>query len=312
MNQEKSKKEESEISEALVNFRSAGEIVQQINENLEEIVEPNKTFLEVAEWIENFMREKDAEPAFPVNICVGNISAHDTPETGRRKLPDDEIIKIDFGASVDGFPSDNARSFYFGEEEEKKNLIETAEKALNKGLAAIKTGADLSQFGEIVESFVEERGFKVVENLTGHSIEQYTVHGDKSIPVTKGAERVEAKEGEIYGAEVFVSNGRGFARASEDVRIYSLMSDLPERIRLRLQDARNVLSYLRNNRKELPFTPRWFYEELGRDTVKIGISVLSRGGVLLEYPVLKEEDGASVAQAEKTIRVKEEGIEILT
>lgn len=311
-NEKKEEKEEKEVDENIEKFRAAGEIAHQIREELSEIVEPGKSFLDVAEQIENRIEEEDAKPAFPVNICVGNIAAHDTPEKGERILPEDEIIKIDFGASIDGFSSDTAKSFYFGDDEERKEMIDISKEALERGLDKIEAGFDLSRFGEEVESYVEDHGFNVVKNLTGHLIEQYTVHGDKEIPVTSGSEKLEAEKGEVYGVELFVTDGEGLARASEDVRIYRLISDLPDRVRLRLNDAREVLYYLREHRKELPFTPRWLYSHLGRDTTKIGVSILKRSGILVSYPILREEEDVTIAQTEHTIRVKEGGIEVLT
>lgn len=311
MSEEKQVKKK-ETKEREDKFKKAGKIANQIKESLSEIVTPGTTLLEVAEWLESKIRENGAEPAFPPNICVGNIAAHYTPEEGKQKIPEDEIIKIDFGANIDGFSSDTAVSFYFGEEQQKKQLINVAKEALERGLTQIEDRANLTKFGETVESYVEEQGFNVVENLTGHLIERYKLHGEKDIPVTSGAERVKAETGEVYGVEVFVTNGQGFARSSEEVRIYSLASDLPERIRLRLKDARKVLYFLRQNRHELPFTPRWLYPELGRDTTKIGVSLLKRRGALVSYPVLREQEEVTVAQAECTVLVTEEGVDVLT
>lgn len=298
--------------ERIEKFRTAGKITRGIKKELSDIVQPGKSCLEVVEKIENKMKEEESEPAFPVNVCTGRTAAHDTPEEGKRQISEDKIVKIDFGACIDGYPSDHAVSFYFGEENEKQRLIKVAEEALERGINQIQAGKPLSGVGEVVESYVEQQDLKVIENLTGHLLNEYNVHGEKEIPVTKGAKKKKAEEGEVYGVEVFVTDGRGRARASEDVKIYRLASDLPDIIRLRLNDARQVLYYLRENREELPFTPRWLYPELGKDTTRIGVSILERSGVLVTYPILREKQGASVAQAEETVLVKEEGAEILT
>lgn len=60
---------------------------------------------------------------------------------------------------------------------------------------------------------------KAIQNLNGHSIGLYTIHGGKTVPIVKmaGAQRDETKmeEGEYYAIETFGSTGRG--RVIEEV-----------------------------------------------------------------------------------------------
>lgn len=62
---------------------------------------------------------------------------------------------------------------------------------------------------------------KAIQNLNGHSIAPYTIHGGKTVPIVKmhGSARDETKmeEGEYYAIETFGSTGVG--------RVFEQVSD---------------------------------------------------------------------------------------
>jgi methionyl aminopeptidase len=57
---------------------------------------------------------------------------------------------------------------------------------------------------------------KAIENLSGHSIELYKIHGKKSVLLVKNNDQTQMEEGEYYAIETFGSTGRG--RVVESVR----------------------------------------------------------------------------------------------
>jgi len=68
---------------------------------------------------------------------------------------------------------------------------------------------------EVMESYeVEIKGktypVKAVRNITGHNIEQYRIHGGKSIPFVKNTSQQKMEEGEVFAIETFGSTGRGY------------------------------------------------------------------------------------------------------
>jgi methionyl aminopeptidase len=74
---------------------------------------------------------------------------------------------------------------------------------------------------ETMESYeVEIRGktypVRPVRNLSAHNIEQYHIHGGKSIPFVKNSDETKMEAGEVYAIETFGSTGRGYVR--DDVR----------------------------------------------------------------------------------------------
>ncbi len=57
---------------------------------------------------------------------------------------------------------------------------------------------------------------KAIENLSGHSIELYKIHGTKSVLLVKNDDQTKMEEGEYFAIETFGSTGRG--RVVESVR----------------------------------------------------------------------------------------------
>lgn len=50
---------------------------------------------------------------------------------------------------------------------------------------------------------------KSIENLSGHSINRYQIHGGKSILLVKNNDQTKMEEGEYFAIETFGSTGRG-------------------------------------------------------------------------------------------------------
>jgi methionyl aminopeptidase len=50
---------------------------------------------------------------------------------------------------------------------------------------------------------------KPIENLSGHSINKYQIHGGKSVMLVKNDDETKMEEGEYFAIETFGSTGRG-------------------------------------------------------------------------------------------------------
>jgi len=301
--------------ENIEKYREAGIIARKIKkEILDSLVTPGRKLVKIANKIESIIKDSGGKIAFPVNICIDSVAAHYTPLINEETVvPADKIIKVDFGIHIDGYPVDNAVSFYFGDDEDLKEMILTAKEAVNLAITEFKPGRVLSEIGSIIEDFVKEKGYKVIENLNGHLLTQYELHGEKEVPVSskiKSPGKIE--KGEVYAIEVFVTKGAGWAKSSDDIRIYSALSKLPKRLPIHVRSARNLLNFIVREFKTFPFTVRWLSGKFSDAEIRVGIATLSSMGILIPYPVLVEKENMAVAQYEETILVSDEGAEVLT
>src|SRR5262249_3148764 len=110
------RKSQSEIQK----MRRSGQIVAETLRDLKGMVEPGITTLELDAFAEGKIRAAGAYPTFkgyrgyPASICasVNEEVVHGIPS--RRKLREGDIIKIDCGATLDGYVGDAAISVGVG------------------------------------------------------------------------------------------------------------------------------------------------------------------------------------------------------
>lgn len=85
---------------------------------------------------------------------------------------------------------------------------------------------------EVMESYeVELDGktyqVKTVRNLNGHTIAPYQIHGEKSVPTTKGGDATKMEEGELFAIETFGSTGKGWVNEDLECSHYFKNADAP-------------------------------------------------------------------------------------
>ena len=58
-------------------------------------------------------------------------------------------------------------------------------------------------------SKLTNKSVKPIANLSGHSIDRYTIHAGKSVCLVKNDDQTKMEEGEYFAIETFGSTGRG-------------------------------------------------------------------------------------------------------
>ncbi len=280
-------------------WREAGRIAAGARELGLRLAVPGAKLREIANAVEQYVRDAGAEPAFPANLSRNVQAAHFTP------APDDaaalvagDLLKVDVGAHLDGAIADTADSVEVGGGHRHDHLIRAAREALRDGIAAVRPGGAVDDVSRAIAGAIRARGLKPVVNLTGHSIERYLLHAGKSIPNSPGLSGARLEEGEIVAIEPFATNGVGEIENGPFGNIVRFRGD-PGR-------PDPVLGKLFGRFRTLPFTLRWV--DLPADR-----AVVERARKRLQtYPVFVEAGGGLVAQAEHTILVGPDGAEVLS
>ena len=165
----------------------AGAIVGATLTLLKRSVEPGITTGELNRIAEKNIRSMGAVPAFlgyqgfPGTICasVNEEIVHGIP--GKRVLKEGDIIKMDVGATIDGFIGDAAISVAVGEvDPSAQRLMDDTEASLYAGIAAAQPGNRIGDIGAAVESYALERGYGLVRGYGGHGIGRY-LHEDPHV-----------------------------------------------------------------------------------------------------------------------------------
>ena len=119
--------------EELEKSKQAGRITAEVLEAARGLVKPGAKLLDIAERIEAMMREKGAEPAFPANLSLNSTAAHYTPPKNDATIvQENDIIKIDIGAHIDGYAGDTAITICFNKDYGK--MAEASQRALEEAI----------------------------------------------------------------------------------------------------------------------------------------------------------------------------------
>ena len=292
--------------EVRAKYRLAGEITKTARNYGARLIDEGVLLRDVAEKIENLIVNKGAKVAFPVNIAINDIAAHFTPKHNDNLVfKRGDVVKLDVGAHVDGYVGDSAVTIEVGTQH-WQDMIKASKEALLVAIDIIRPNINLMLIGDAIERTITSYGFVPICNLTGHSLEQYTLHAGLSIPNIKERTHDKIKEGDVIAIEPFVTNGAGEVRSDKPSNIYRLFRERP----VRLESAKILLEHIKNERKGLPFSERW----CTRFTKKPNrvLRHLLRAQTIRPYPILKEMKGGIVTQTEHTMIVTEDGCEIIT
>lgn len=295
--------------EALQKFRRSGKILRETREEMRNFVQENMPIIEVCEKAESLIRQKGGSPAFPCNVSINEVAAHYTsPPEDKSTIPEKSVVKVDLGVHVDGYVTDTAFTACFNPN--FTAMVETAEIALRTAIENIQPDSSPSKIGGIIENSIKNRGFKPIQNLTGHSVGRYQIHAGTSIPNVHQISFSKLKMGELYAIEPFVttSEAGGAVEDYPQKTIFRLVKSKAAKS----QRAKQLLKYIENNFHTLPFAERWTKGILPSEQYTSAFKELYANKAIMGYPVFVEVTRKTVAQAEHTILIKENGCEVLT
>lgn len=295
--------------EELELFRRSGKILCQTREEMRSQVHENMPVIEVCEKVEALIRKKGGKPAFPCNVSINEVAAHYTAvPDDKSTIPEGSTVKVDLGVQIDGYVTDTAFTVAFNTE--GKSMAATAEHALQTAINNIHADMTIGRIGGIIETAIRNRGFKPISNLTGHSVGRFIVHAGTSIPNVAQLSVTKIKAGEVYAIEPFVTQPDALARVDDSPQktIYRLIRPRS----LKNTYSKQLLKYIENNFRTLPFAERWLTGVVPKDQHIEAFKELLKSKAVSSYPVFIEASRRPVAQAEHTILIKEDGCEVLT
>ncbi|MEM2741845.1 MAG: type II methionyl aminopeptidase [Nitrososphaeria archaeon] len=298
------------MDQIIDSYIRAGKIAASVLKDIKNRIQPGMTFLEVCDLVEKRIKELGGEPAFPVNICVNDIAAHDTAEINdQRVIKDNDVVKLDVGVHVNGYIADTAITLTFSEK--FSDIINANIEVLNLALQKVSTGESLNEIGRIIYYSALSRGYKPISNLSGHSLDYYKIHAGQSVPnVPINGLIGHFIAGKCYAIEPFLTDKKAAAFVKEDTRanIFSLI----KRKKVKFEQADNLLETIWLRRKTLPFAARWFTNMLEEKELLKILDFLIKNKLIRKYPVLKEATNQIVTQFEHTVLVLEKNSIITT
>jgi methionyl aminopeptidase len=283
----------------------AGKIASQVREYARSFIKKDILLIEIAEKIENKIKELGGKPAFPTNLSINYIAAHFTPSHEDKTLASG-LLKIDFGVHIDGWISDTAFSLDLENTSENKKLIEASEKALDNTIKILKQNISLSEVGKTIQKTIDSYEFSPIVNLSGHEMKQYDLHAGITVPNIDDKKNIILQKG-LYAIEPFATSGNGKVYDGKPSGIYILINNK----NVRSPIARQILKFIEEEYNTLPFCSRWIVKKFGTKAL-FGLKQLEENGNLHHFPQLIEASHSKVSQAEHTVLVENNEIIVTT
>lgn len=213
------RKSRSEIEK----MRKAGLVVAETLSDLRRMVEPGVTTRDLDAYAERKIRAAGAIPTFkgyhgfPASICasVNDEVVHGIPSN--RKLKEGDLIKIDCGATLDGYVGDAAISVFVGQvSPEVEALVKATQESLFRAMEKMVPGNHLYDVSYAVQEYIEALGYSIVRDYCGHGIGQ-RMHESPQVPnYGQPGTGPKLKEGWVLAIEPMVNLGRHQVQVDSD------------------------------------------------------------------------------------------------
>jgi methionyl aminopeptidase len=294
----------------LDNYVLAGKIASTVRENARKKNHIDRTLFDICESIENEITLLGGNPAFPVNVSLNEIAAHYTAEPqDQTKVKDTDVLKIDLGVHIEGYIADTAVTISYNSKYD--HLVNISEITLSEAIKTVKVNTKSSEIGKTIENTIIQNGLKPIQNLSGHSLDQYIVHAGRSIPNIKTlGSSFSLVNDQAYAIEPFVTtrDGLGIVYEGKIKNIFSLISRKPTKDK----DLDAFITYLWNRYKTLPFAIRWLVKDYDVSNLRDMIDHLIKKKNIRSYPILVEGNDKVVSQAEHTFFITNDSSYIIT
>ncbi|KAH0807046.1 Clan MG, family M24, aminopeptidase P-like metallopeptidase [Histomonas meleagridis] len=320
-----------EIEAALPDLREGGLIHEQVRDWAlqHDIIRPGVKLFDMCAQIEEAVRRQvqfhppDRGLAFPCGCSLNNTAAHYTPISAADEtvLGTSDVMKIDFGVSINGHIIDSAFTVCF--DDRFKPLIEASREATNKAIRMAGPDVRICEISntidEIISSYQIELNNKIiplkpVRNLTGHQMAYYKVHSGKFIPISKappGQEYNERMEiGELYALETFATTGDGVV-FDQGPPSHFMLTSHSNQIHVKNGSQKDLVDCIQRNFKTLAFCQR-FLDKAEQTDYKLTLDQLVKLKAVDPYPPLCDIEGSYVSQHEHCFVILEKGKEVVS
>jgi methionyl aminopeptidase len=215
---------ELKSSDEIARIRDAALVVHDVLQEVIAAVAPGVTTAELDRLADRATRARGAVPAFkgyhgyPAVICisVNDEVVHGIPSE-RRVLAEGDVVGLDFGVVYRGFYGDSAYTVPVGRvSPDAARLLETTREGLERAIAAARPDGRLGDIGHAVQSFVEARGYSVVQDFVGHGIGR-RLHEAPRVPNFGAAGTgMRLRPGMVLAIEPMVNAGKPQVRVLDD------------------------------------------------------------------------------------------------
>jgi methionyl aminopeptidase len=284
----------------------SGKINHQAQQFAKKKAKPGVSLYDLGTAIDKFVQEQGVRSAWPTCLSINHEAAHNTySKEEDYLLKEEDVLKVDVGVMIDGYISDSAQTIIFDNKHEK--LKEASLQALIKSKKFLEKNyktAKISDVGKIIEETINDYGYKPISNLSGHFLGKNKTHNYPSIPnIYTDFDNKFVEFDNNFAIEPFASTGKGFVNEGSVLRIFTFVEEKP----IRDKNARKLIDELKSY-QGTQFLEDWVGKDLTSFEKKFALRELLKSEIIDGYPVLVDNKGSYVSQAETTFVITKEGL----
>lgn len=208
--------------------------------------------------------------AFPVSIAPNDVCGHHSPlKDESAKLAKGDLIKIDFGVHIDGFPALIAHSIIVGgtDDKEKLKAATAAYKALELAVKSLKPGQTNNKLTEVYNQVASHYAAQTLEGVLGHAVRRFLIDSNDVVILKENAEQkvanYEFKVNDVFALDVFVTANSEEGRTKESELRTTIFKQIPDANHdVKTKAAKNMLNHVNNNFFGFGFSLNDFEDEL--------------------------------------------------
>mmetsp|Transcript_25149 Transcript_25149/g.40212 ORF Transcript_25149/g.40212 Transcript_25149/m.40212 type:complete len:396 (-) Transcript_25149:65-1252(-) len=320
--------EDVEVVEDLTNqdslgkYQAAAEIVNKTLSGLLGYADAGKSAAEVCKFGDLLLTQQcslifktkkiEKGIAFPTCVSVNECVCHYTPLATEKDIPilkEGDVVKVDLGVHIDGYPVVAAHTFVVGPKEgaptspsgRKADVIAAAYTAAQAAVKCIREGQSNGDVTKVIKMVAEDFGVNPVQGVLMHQMKRFVIDANE---VIIGREELDQKvepfafeKGQVYTVDVVMSTGEGKPTQRESrTTVFKRAAD--QKYMLKMKASRQVMSVIDKQHSTFPFTIGSFNDE---KTARMGVVECVKHDLLHQYPVLHERPGDIVAHFKYTV-----------
>ena len=218
----------------------------------------------------------------------------------------EDLVKVELGAHIDGFPASCAHSFVIGGKTKGKqaDVLMAAWTAFQAATRTIKPENTNQQVTANIQAVCTDFEVEPLQGVLSHKTKKHLNDGNEVIINKETPEqRVDDWEfapGDVIHLDVYATSGDGMGRRA-DTRCTVYKRQLDQQYNLKSKHSRAFFSVVNKKYPTLPFSIRGFEDTTG---AKVGVKECMEHELLMEYPVLTDKPGNYVAQFKATVVVQ--------
>ena len=169
-------------------YRHSGRITAEVLRLMQQEAKPGKTPQELNVIAEKLFESRGVTPVFkgyrgfPAAVCisVNRELVHGIPKNN--PLCEGDMVSFDTGCKYKGTITDSAVTCLVGEGSlENQKIIDATKECLMTAISRVRIGGRTGDLGDAIFHTARKKGYKVIEQYTGHGISLERVHSDPPI-----------------------------------------------------------------------------------------------------------------------------------